>query len=284
VLLRSLLSLMLFVFCQTSVLACDNKLICIEEDNWSIGVAFGIGARTNPLVDGNDIPLVVLPDIAWYSDHAYFDNGEFGYQWQFTDSVTTETFIRTNTERAYFSFWHPSNLIPIQASSSGSDTPGSGGSSEFRYISVDDIASRQWSVDGGIRVNWFDDNQRWSFSVVHDALSVHNGYSVGTAYRRDFFFNDWTVSTSLSVNYKSKNLIDYYYGISLRDTQDNTLWYEAKQTVQVTAGLFVSKQINEKWQWLGRLQATTLGSGMSDSPLVNKDHVTNVFLGIGYRF
>ena len=287
--LRFLLSLFLTTSCLQSALACDNKLLCIEEDNWSVGIAFGAGARTNPLVDGDAIPLIVLPDVAWYSDNAYFDNGEFGYQLQLDNEVTAETFVRTNAERAYFVFWHPSNLlIPLESLTDGalppSPSPGEGEVPEPRYISVNDIANRRWTVDAGVRLNWFRDTSRWSFSVVHDALGVYSGYSINGGYQRDFFYKDWTFSTNLSVSYKSDNLIDYYYGISERDTSDQSLWYEASHSIQFTAGLFVSKQINQHWYWLGRYQLTTLGSGMSDSPLVSKRQVTNVFFGIGYRF
>lgn len=288
-LLRSLFSLLIIALSFSTARACDNKLVCIEEDNWSIGIAFGVGARTNPLVDGDAIPLVVLPDVAWYSEHAYFDNGEFGYQWQLNNQVTTETFVRTNAERAYFVFWHPSNLlIPIESFTDGALTPSPAPddpkTSEPRYISVNDIASRRWTVDAGVRLNWFTDNSRWSVSVVHDALSVHQGYSVSAGYQHDVSYKDWSFSTNLSVSYKSESLIDYYYGIGERDTSDQSLWYDAEHTIQFTAGLFVSKQINAHWFWLGRFQVTTLGSGMTDSPLVSKQHVTNMFFGIGYRF
>lgn len=283
--LRLLLGLLIFVSSMTSAWSCDNKLLCIGEESLSVGVAFGIGVRTNPLVDGDAIPLVVLPDVAWYSDTYYFDNGEFGLQWRPYSDITTETFIRTNAEAAYFSFWHPNNfLVPVNSSTSGDTPPTPGDQDEPNYISVDDIASRNWTVDAGIRIRLPRDEGRWSFSAIHDALGVYNGYSLRAGYSHDFFYKDWTFSTNLSVTYKSKNLIDYYYGISERDTDNESLWYQASHSVQITTGFFLTKKITPNWYWLGRFHITTLGSGMSDSPLVSKSHVSNAFIGIGYRF
>ena len=286
VLSRFLLILFFASAYHASVVACENKLVCIEEDNWSIGVAFGAGARTNPLVDGDAIPLIILPDVAWYGEHAYFDNGEFGYQWQPKQDLTTEVFLRANTERAYFAFWHPSNIfLPTNSVTDGAGTPSPGGEEDPpRYISVDDIAQRDWSLDAGLRTNWFNDNDRWSFTVIHDALGVHNGFSATGRYQHDFEWQDWALATHLSVTYKSSNLIDYYYGISQRDTSDETLWYSAGSTFQFTGGLLFNKPINQHWHWLGRIQITSLGSGMTDSPLVSKRYVTNMFFGVGYRF
>ena len=284
-LLRLLLGLLLFSSSMTSAWSCDSKLLCVGEDSLSVGLAIGIGQRTNPLVDGNAIPLIVLPDVAWYSDSYYFDNGEFGLQWRPSNDITTETFIRTNAETAYFSFWHPNNfLIPVDSSIGGDPSPTPGDQNEPGYISVDDIASRDWTVDAGIRMTLFRDSARWSFTAIHDALGVYSGYSLKARYSHDFFYKDWTLSTNIAVTYKSKNLIDYYYGISERDTNDESLWYEASHSFQVTTGFFLTKKITPNWYWLGRFHITTLGSGMSDSPLVSKKHVTNAFIGIGYRF
>ena len=287
VLSRFLLILFFASAYHASVVACENKLVCIEEDNWSIGVAFGAGARTNPLVDGDAIPLIILPDVAWYGEHAYFDNGEFGYQWQPKQDLTTEVFLRANTERAYFAFWQPSNIfLPTNSATDGARTPSPGNGEEDppRYISINDIAQRDWSLDAGLRTNWFNDNDRWSFTFIHDALGVHNGFSATGRYQHNFNWQDWALTTHFSVTYKSSDLIDYYYGISQRDTNDETLWYGASSTLQFTGGILFNKPINQQWFWLGRIQFTTLGSGMTDSPLVSRRHVTNMFFGVGYRF
>ncbi|WP_334019283.1 MipA/OmpV family protein [Alteromonas sp. S015] len=271
---------------HASALACENKLVCIEEGNWSVGVAFGAGVRTNPLVDGDAIPLIILPDVAWYGEHAYFDNGEFGYQWQPNQDLTTEVFLRVNTERAYFSFWQPSNVFLLTNSVDSVSTPRPGEDIQgpSRYISVNDIARRDWSLDAGFRTNWFNGRDRWSFTLSHDALSVHKGFSATGRYQHDFKWQDWVLTAHFSVTYKSSNLVDYYYGIKQRDTEDKTLWYSAGSTLQFSGGLLFIRPINQQWHWLGRTQISSLGSGMTNSPLVSKRFVANIFFGVGYRF
>ena len=49
-----------------------------EESRWRLGAALGYGVRTNPLLQSDDIPIIVDFDIAWFGDHWFFDNGDLG--------------------------------------------------------------------------------------------------------------------------------------------------------------------------------------------------------------
>ena len=47
--------------------------------SWRFGVALGYGERTNPLIQSDDIPIVVDLDIAWFGERWFFDNGDLGF-------------------------------------------------------------------------------------------------------------------------------------------------------------------------------------------------------------
>ncbi len=283
-LIRALLCLFVAIFYALSANACDSEITCIKKEEWSLGIAIGAGARTNPLVDGDPIPLIVLPDIAWYGENTYFDNGELGYQWLPNNASTGALFIRPNTERAYFSFWHPSNLLFSPLVIADGNTNNGQLLEESQYISLEDIDERKWSVDVGARFAWYQAQNTWSITLLNDLLSVHNGYAIEARYQRDMKWKAWSVAAQFSIFYKSQQLINYYYGIDDRDTDNSELWYEASHDLQFSVGLVMSKPLSANWQLLSRLHVTALGSGMTDSPLVNKNQVVNVFIGIGYRF
>lgn len=286
---RLLVLLLFYLVCHTPAMACDDESWCIEEDQWSVGIAVGLGARTNPLVDGNPIPLVLLPDLAYYGENAYFDNGELGLHWEPLERLSASAFVRPNVERAFFSFWHPANIFVSSASiSDGNAPPPSLPGGEFgadpQYISINDISHRDWTLDAGARFSWANKNSDWSVTFAHDALSVYSGYSIEGQYQRYFGWGDWQLSANLSLTYKDSQLIDYYYGIDRDDTDNDALWYKAPHSIQVSTGLFATKRINPQWRWLARLQLTAFDSGMSNSPLVSKQHIVTAFVGIGYRF
>src|SRR3954470_11663654 len=50
-----------------------------RERSWRLGAAFGYGERTNPLIQSDDIPVIVDVDIAWFGKRWFFDNGDLGY-------------------------------------------------------------------------------------------------------------------------------------------------------------------------------------------------------------
>ena len=67
------------------LLALDATLCLAEEETeeatesrWRLGAAFGYGVRSNPLVQSDDIPIIVDLDIAWFGDRWFFDNGDLG--------------------------------------------------------------------------------------------------------------------------------------------------------------------------------------------------------------
>src|SRR5262245_37896420 len=50
-----------------------------EEKNWRFGIGLGYGERTNPLIQSDDIPVIVDLDIAWFGERWFFDNFDLGF-------------------------------------------------------------------------------------------------------------------------------------------------------------------------------------------------------------
>ena len=72
------------------------------EKSWRLGVAFGYGQRTNPLIQSDDIPVLVDLDIAWFGKRWFFDNGDVGFTLFDRSSSTTSLVARVNDDRVFF--------------------------------------------------------------------------------------------------------------------------------------------------------------------------------------
>jgi hypothetical protein len=48
------------------------------ESPWRLGVAMGYGERSNPLLNSDDLPIILDLDIAYFGEHFFFDNGDVG--------------------------------------------------------------------------------------------------------------------------------------------------------------------------------------------------------------
>ncbi|MDH5622457.1 MAG: hypothetical protein OEY74_10280, partial [Gammaproteobacteria bacterium] len=45
----------------------------VMESRWRLGAALGYGVRSNPLIQSDDIPIIIDVDIAWFGDRWFFD-------------------------------------------------------------------------------------------------------------------------------------------------------------------------------------------------------------------
>lgn len=280
----SLLVLCFFALPHTALADCTGQQ-CIESGQWRFGLALGVGAKSNPLVDGDAIPLLVLPDIAYYGDNLYLDNTELGYQWLQSDTSAVDTFVSINSEKAFFTFWHPSNLL-LPANNAFNQAVGPSNESPYdtRRVSIDDVQSRKWAIDAGIRWHIRSGNSQWRFTAKTDATGVHHGHQFEVGYRYHWKWQEWQVSIAPGITWKSSQLIDYYYGIHPQDNLDSTFYYQGASGWQSTMAIGASKAINQDWQWLARASYTWFNSGMTNSPLVDQSFTRAVFIGVGYVF
>ena len=264
---------------------------CVAENQWQLGIAIGIGVKQNPLQDGDNIPLVLLPDIAWYGESAYFDNGELGYQLYNDNNFAMETFVSINDERAYFSFWHPTNILFSQFQLSNSIAPENGGdfgseldATDKISVSIKDIGKRKWALDAGLRVHYWQGDNQWQVSLKQDVSSVHKGMQASLSYLYHWQSGSWSMSLKPQLQWKSSKLLDYYYGLDATDNVDIKYFYQATSGWFSTLTLLAVKPFAEDWSILFKASATHLADAMSDSPIVNKDNIISAFIGVAHRF
>jgi outer membrane protein len=283
------LLILLCVFVSGTILACSEEETCIEKSSWHLGIAFGVGIKTNPLVNGDDIPLVILPDIAWYAEKAYFDNGELGYQWLNQPKYAFETFLQLDRERAFFSYFHPANILnPIESLVSAlpdsSDSPAEDIQNNQRNLSIDDIANRKWAINGGIRGHYFLSNGEWQFTFQQDISNVHKGQQISLEYSHRWLWHDFRLGLRIGTDWKSARLIDYYYGVSQRDHDLTEFYFNGKSGWQSYISINAQKPINENWSWLANIGHRRLPNSLTISPLIDQNSISNIFLGVAYRF
>lgn len=255
----------------------------VEKSNWQVGVAIGLGAKSNPLVDGDAIPQVVLLDLAWYGENAYFDNGEVGYKLIQSEFTGLESYLTIDRERAFFNFWHPSNIFVTGSALTPSAPADSNDDSELA-ISIEQIERRKWAVNAGLRMHLYGDNYEWAFSAESDVSSVHDGYKAALTYQHFWRGSDWSVMVRPSLIWKSDKLVNYYYGLSDQDRLVHSQGYTAKGGFQPAISILYTKQINPNWQWIVSASYQKLHNSMTNSPLVRRDNISSLFIGAGYKF
>ncbi|QSX30705.1 MipA/OmpV family protein [Shewanella cyperi] len=267
---------------------CDAQHGCIESNSWELGLALGYGERSNPLREHNDIPLYLVPEIAYYGDDWYFDNGSLGYILWEDDRFSLNLAGNFASDRAYFDRWDPANLF-ITGNLSNRDVPIDQGpvidpSGEDELTSFDELETRNFTYLGGLEAYYFSELGMIKLAWMHDLLGVHQGSEVQFKWEYGINFGDLSTTASVFADWKSKDLVAYYYGV--RPTE-NLYW---SQTYQATSGwnrgleLNLSYPLAKHWELLGMVRYTRLAESISASPLVVEDNSLAYFLGIGYSF
>src|SRR5690606_2699684 len=82
---------------------CDDAADPERQSPWRVGVAFGYGERSNPLVQSDDIDILVDIDIAWFGKRWFFDNGDVGRTLLDDERYTLNVIGRFNSDRVFFS-------------------------------------------------------------------------------------------------------------------------------------------------------------------------------------
>lgn len=297
---------------------CDSTY-CFASSDLDISLGLGYGKRTNPLHLSDDRTLILLPDVAWYGDSFYLDNTEVGYQWIQESSFALETFFTLNKSNRDFQDDHASsfnldgspifNAVEEELTAGespvisgdpddGENSPDSGGDVTRQQqnirLSPDHVADRDFAIDFGVRAHWYQGDNEWTAAVFHDSSDTYKGARAKLQYRNMLEVQQWKFVTSVSLEWKSADLLDYYYGIDERDLKDDYLnnddfeaqdfYYDAGSGWFSRIGITANRKITDNWRWLMHVSYNHLPDAIVDSPLVDKDYTITTFAGVTYRF
>ncbi len=84
---------------------------CVAVGEWQFNLGLGLGLRQNPLHDGQDTPLLVLPEIAYYGERFFLRNFEFGFTLVETRRHQLHALVSPSHDQMYFNRWDPLNFM-----------------------------------------------------------------------------------------------------------------------------------------------------------------------------
>jgi MipA family protein len=250
---------------------------CVAEGHWNFSVALGAGVRTNPLVNGADIPLVVIPQFSYYGKRFFIDDLDAGFTLAENDSNTLNLVATPGYDRVFFYRTDLQNFFITGFSAAGpalyttdKNVAATLGATPVapRPRRVTYLAGPEWTFKvGGIT---------GQLDVLHEITGRNGGDEVRAALGIPLIESRGKLAANVGVTWKSSELVDYYYGIS-------TI-YQGRATLDPFVKLGYTLPLAGKWHFNAFAEYETLGSGIADSPLVAQHHVATVFVGAVYTF
>lgn len=265
------LAALLFVVAAMPAIA-EEEIDDNSESRWRLGAAFGYGVRTNPLVQSDDIPIIVDLDIAWFGDHWFFDNGDLGLTFADNDRFTASVVGRFNSDRVFF------------------------GKTDSRFVSFDstglplaeavefEVPDRDYAIELGLEMLTDGDWGRLQLTAFHDVSGTHEGYELYADYSHSWRRQRLYIEPSFGASFKSANLNNYYWGVTPEEAGVAVDPYEAGAGFNWHARLMVGYQLSRHWAVSLVAEFERINDEAASSPIVADRDVLGYFAGVSYRF
>jgi outer membrane protein len=242
------------------------------ESPWRLGIAMGYGERSNPLLNSDDIPVVVDIDVAYFGKYVFFDNGDVGLTFADNDVVTGSVMARVRSDQVFFGRTD-TDFIRFDATGLELEAP----------VEVT-VPDRDYAAEAGVELL---SDGRWGhvqMNAFHDISGTHNGYEVAVDYGVGFRAGSWYLRPSFGLSYKSADLNDYYWGVRPSEASPALPAYEAGAGINVRARLNANYYFSRNWMVMLSAEYERLNDEAAGSPIVVDQGVLGYFAGFGYRF
>lgn len=220
---------------------------------WGLGL--GVAAQRPPQ-QGTDTQVVVLPFPSYEGERLSLDFGSVSY------ALSNSKRFRIAAEgQLRFDGYDPNESAALAGL-------------EERDLTLDVGFSLTTGGEWGIA----------SFKVLGDALGVYEGYEISASYLYPMQFKRLTVIPSLGVKMPSDELVEYYYGVRISEETADRSAYSGRSTVNLAASINLMYELPSNWEILGGAEYTRLGSGITASPIIERDSEVIVYSAIVYNF
>jgi outer membrane protein len=259
---------------------------CVAVGQWDISIGLGYGVRSNPVVGQKDIQYVVVPKVSYYGKRFFLDNYDLGYTlWDNERHQLNALIITPGFEQIFF---NNNSLRQLDVDTSAIAPPPIGSEpvnpEDDKSNAAFTLHERRTAAFSGFEYTLISRHFDWQSQFLQDVINTHGGQKVRTALTFPWQFNHQQLSFSAGLTWQSRKLVDYYYGIHSNDTALSALHYSASSSTAFHLGLEWEKYFNKHWSIRGIANYRWLGDGVKDSPLVEDDAVSTLFMAGVYHF
>jgi MipA family protein len=243
---------------------------CAAIGRWNFSVALGAGVRTNPLVNGENIPLAVIPHVSYYGKRVFLDDLDLGVTLAETNTNTLNLIASPSYDRVYFYRTDLQNLFvtgfpdgtfaPVRA-----DTPGAvkvpPRSRRITYLAGPEWTFKFLGVSG-------------QFDFLHEVTGQNHGDEIRAALGIPLIESRGSLMANLGITWKSAAIVNYYYGAPGI--------YQPGSALEPFFKLGYTLPLSGKWRFNAFAEIERLGNSIVRSPIVAEHDVATVFVGAIY--
>ncbi|SMF01025.1 outer membrane protein [Alteromonadaceae bacterium Bs31] len=280
---------------------------CIAVGEWDVTIGLGLGLRSNPLEDGDDIPLFILPEVRYYGKRFFLDTYTGGFTFLDSGSHMLNGVVTIGFDQIYFKSYSIGNIAiesgPFSAKSESNfdidayvadavseshspDAPlsDSDNSDALVELELEQLRPRKTAGLAGLEYGYY--NRHWdvSLQLLQDFTNVHKGQEVRAGVSRFVDIKKENIELAGGFSWQSAGLLRHYYGIEDSEVEDTQLVYTPEAGFSPFVRVDWRRKIIANWSWQATVHYRWLSSEIRNSPLVGENSVLTFYMGGVYHF
>ncbi len=277
-----------------------------DVGSWSFGVNLGLGQRSTFITGQDDVNIFVLPDVHYYGEQLFFDNGTLGYTLKETENHVFSAITELNPYGLYFEqsalgeSFNPLFLVDQGAQVSSelfedesrvvTESPIDAENANNSFDQGSDYPSYSLpkpdlSLDLGMQHNWFiNESQNVTIKLVADVTNRHSGFRGKFTWSTKHQIEAVRLKLNLGFDWLDSKSSNYYFGLVPTIAELENDKYELGSTINPYLSLTASIPLSEKMSLVSHVKYLKFDTDINHSPVTSKGYSLTHFAGIHYKF
>lgn len=254
-----------------------------SDSQWQLSLGLGAGVRTNPVMDNDDIPLVVIPQVSYQGERFFIQNLDFGYTLFQNETQQFNLLVTPSYDQVFFNKWDLNNFIERSGLALGSTKDNPTVELTNRVIDKQLLHKRHMAGLVGVEYSHSFYDLDVQLQLVTEATGYYNGSEARIAISKAINLGKHDVKLTLGTNWQDAKTLNYYYGLPSSEALNHTPYNVAAGFTSLLRFDW-SYQLDEHWSLRFFTSYRHLSTSISDSPLVTTNNVITAFAGGVYHF
>jgi len=235
----------------------DIELYEVLGDAGQWGVGLGVIGRSSPYVDSDSNVIQVIPAITYFGERLQWVGPQLRYGLLGSDT------LRFAVSATYRVGAYEEDDSPL----------------------LEGLGDRDSTLMAGVGIAYEGPaGIDLDFRYQHDVLDRTGGGTAEMSLSKGFQAGNWRLSPFVSVNWLSSDLANYDFGVADAAARPGRPAYDVGSSTNFEIGLGSLWEITEHWRLVLNLGVENLDDRITDSPIVEEDHVLQGFAAITYTF
>ncbi len=229
-----------------------------DLNDYALGVA--VSTQQNPYIGAKN-STIVYPYLSSFNDATLTDDwlviraGDIGVRWVMDNG------------------WELGVVGRIQ-------TLGLGNSEADELIGISD---KKWAVELGPTIGWRGWPVQINFTLYSEITGHHDGTNSNLTFSVPFKLSRGYIVPTFELDYRDSDYLYYYYGVTDDEALPSRPAYTPDAEISPAIRVRFGYELSPKWLLSGGFGVEYLGSEVSDSPIVERDHIWSARIGLAYN-